>query len=86
LPVYWTDKTLIVDIVDSALPSKRDAHNVLYVEVPLSIIIDSNKEIYCYIECSESAISCKPSDILATSQEQHVPFDFVSLKLYYANK
>jgi len=58
-------------------------HNIPYVEVPLFLTINANKEIYCYMSCSESATSRKPSNVLATSQEKRVPFDFVSLKLYY---
>jgi len=92
-PLYWKDKKLSLIISDVNTPLKYDTKEyiirggVARVKIPMLEYIESDKNIGLVLYCSNDYTSRKPSDIIVNDGTPiTVPFEFVSLKLYYNYK
>jgi len=92
-PLYWKDKnlTLIIGVVNNPLEHNTKEYiiqgGVARVKIPMLEYIESNKNIGLVLHCSNNYTSRKPNDITVNDNAPiALPFELVSLKLYYNYK
>jgi len=66
-------------------------HNVPYIKIPINKTIEANKNLGILLICDKTFPSGKPDDVILTDivnpnftpQQNFLPFDNASIKLYY---